>query len=133
MSTENKPVEKHPGGRPRFQPTEEQRRIVNVMAAGGFQQLYIAYALGISDNTLRKYFAEELNSGGAKANASVVANLFKQATKDDPRSAPFAIFWAKTRLGWKDTSKVEVSGQDGEPIKHSFTVRFVKPSDRDNI
>ncbi len=125
--------EKHPGGRPPFQPTEEQRRVVTVMAAGGFQQLTIAHALGISDNTLRKYFAEELETGGAKAHGAVVANLFKQATKDDPRSAPFAIFWAKTRLGWKDTSQVEVSGQNGAPIKHSFTVRFVKPSDRDNI
>lgn len=131
--TENNSVEKHPGGRPPFQPTEEQRRIVNVMAAGGFQQVAIAHALGISDNTLRKYFAEELEVGGAKAHATVVANLYKQATKDDPRSTPAAIFWTKTRLGWKDTSQVELSGQNGEPIKHSFTVRFVKPSNRDNI
>ena len=125
--------QKHPGGRPPFQPTEEQRRIVNVMAAGGFQQVAIAHALGISDNTLRKYFAEELEAGGAKAHATVVANLFKQATKDDPRSTAAAIFWTKTRLGWKDTSQVELSGQNGEPIKHSVTVRFVKPSNKDNV
>lgn len=102
--------EKHPGGRPPFQPTEEQRRIVTVMAAGGFQQLAIAHALGISDNTLRKYFAEELEGGGAKAHGAVVANLFKQATKDDPRSTQAAIFWTKTRLGWKDSVQVEHSG-----------------------
>lgn len=124
-------AKKHPGGRPPFEPTEEQRRIVNVMAAGGFQQLAIASALGISDNTLRKYFAEELEAGGAKAHASVVANLFKQATKDDPRSTAAAIFWTKTRLGWKDTSQMELSGPNGDAIKHSVTVRFVRPS-RDN-
>lgn len=119
------------GGRPPFEPTDEQRRIVNVMAAGGFQQLAIAHALGISDNTLRKYFAEELEAGGSKAHAMVVGNLYRQATKDDPRSTAAAIFWTKTRLGWKDTSQVELSGPNGDPIKHSVTVRFVRPS-RDN-
>ncbi len=126
---EQQPINK--GGRPPFEPTEEQRRIVSVMAAGGFQQLAIAHALGISDATLRKYFADELEGGGAKAHASVVANLFKQATKDDPRATAAAIFWTKTRLGWKDSSQLEVSGPDGGPVQHNVTVRFVRP-DRDN-
>lgn len=102
--------EKHPGGRPPFQPTDEQRRLVTVMAAGGFQQEAIAYALEIAISTLVKYFREELNSGGAKANAMIVGNLFKQATKDDPRAVGAAIFWAKTRLGWKETSTIEHGG-----------------------
>lgn len=117
------------GGRPPFEPTDEQRRIVNVMAAGGFQQLAIAQALGISDNTLRKYFAEELEAGGSKAHAMVVGNLYRQATKDDPRATPAAIFWAKTRLGWKDTNAVELSGPDGGPIRQSIEVVFVGDDD----
>jgi len=104
------------GGRPRFEPTEDQRRIVSVMAAGGFQQDAIAYAIGCSDETLRKYFRDELKSGGAKAHAMVVGNLFRQATKDDPRSTAAAIFWTKTRLGWKDTSRLEHGGIENSPI-----------------
>lgn len=117
------------GGRPPFEPTEEQRRIVNVMTAGGFQQQAIADALAISKHTLLKYFRAELDAGGAKANGMVVANLYRQATKDDPRSTTAAIFWAKTRLGWKDTSAVEVSGPDGGPIKHAVEVIFVGDDD----
>jgi hypothetical protein len=124
---EQQPTNK--GGRPPFEPTEEQRRIVNVMSAGGFQQLAIAYALGISDNTLRKYFADELAAGGSKAHAMVVGNLYRQATKDDPRATPAAIFWAKTRLGWKDTNSVELSGPDGGPIKQSIEIVFVGDDD----
>lgn len=103
-------------GRPPFQPTDDQRRIVNVMAAGGFQQSAIAHAIGISENTLRKYFADEIAAGGSKAHAAVVANLFKQATKDDPRSTAAAIFWTKTRLGWKDTTRLEHGGIENSPI-----------------
>lgn len=119
------------GGRPPFQPTDEQRRLVEVMSAGGFQQDAIAYAIGISDDTLRKYFSTEIAAGGSKAHAMVVGNLYRQATKDDPRATAAAIFWAKTRLGWKEPQQVELSGPDGGPLQHSVTVRFVRP-DRDN-
>lgn len=116
-------------GRPPFEPTDEQRKIVDVMAAGGFQQNVIADALGISDDTLRKYFAKELAAGGAKSHATIVANLYRQATKDDPRAIPAAIFWSKTRLGWKEPTQVELSGPDGGPIHHSVEVVFVDDDD----
>lgn len=116
------------GGRPPFNPTEDQRRIVNVMAAGGFQHDAIAYAIGCSDETLRKYFRDELDSGGAKANAMVVGNLYRQATKDDPRATTAAIFWAKTRLGWKEPQSLELSGPDGKPVQHEVIVNFVRPT-----
>lgn len=117
------------GGRPSFEPTEEQRRIVNIMAAGGFQQQAIADSLDICKHTLLKHFRKELDAGGAKASAMVVGNLYRQATKDDPRATPAAIFWAKTRLGWKDTNAVELSGPDGGPIRQSIEVVFVGDDD----
>jgi hypothetical protein len=123
---------KHPGGRPSYEPNEEHRRLVNVMAAGGFQQTAISYALGIDVKTFLKYYREEWESGGAKAHAMVVANLFKQATKDDPRAAGPAQFWSKTRLGWKENSQMELTGPDGAPIQHAVQVLFVGLDDDDD-
>ena len=108
-------------GRPPYEPTEDQRRIVNIMAAGGLQQAQIAAAIGVSRPTLEKYFREELDGGGAKAHGMVVANLFRQATKDDPRATAAAIFWAKTRLGWRDVTSHELSGPNGGPARLEIT------------
>lgn len=102
------------------------------MASYGIPQDDIAKVIKISGNTLRKYFRDELDIAETKANAMVAQNLFRQATKDDPRSIPAAIFWAKTRMKWKETvvnenvGKVEVSGPNGGPIE----MKDVSPVDR---
>lgn len=101
---------KNPGGRPPFQPSEEMRKAVEAMSSVGIPQDDIAKAFGISKPTLAKYFREELDTAAIKANARVAANLYKQATKDDIRSATPAIFWLKTRMGWKDSVQVEHTG-----------------------
>ena len=98
------------GGRPSFQPTDEQRKMVQTMASVGIQQTHIAMVLEIHQDTLRKHFRKELDTAMTVANAKVAANLFKQATKDDPRAVGAAIFWAKTRMGWKEPVHVEHSG-----------------------
>lgn len=101
---------KNKGGRPPFQPTDEQRRTVAVMAAGGIQRPTIAFAIGIAENTLLKYFGAELENGSELVGGRVVANLYRQATKDDFRAVDAAKFWAKTRMGWREKSEVEHSG-----------------------
>ena len=110
-------------GRPSFQPTEEQRRMVEVMASGGIQQDAIASVLKIDRNTLAKHFKDELDNAATKANAKIVANLFKQATKDDFRAGPAAMFWAKTKMGWREKVDVSVSG--------SLNINFDSMSDEE--
>lgn len=99
-----------PGGRPPYVPTEEQRKMVEAMASVGIQQTEIALVVGIDGKTLRAHFRDELDTAMVKANAKVAANLFKQATKDDPKAVTAAIFWAKTRMGWKEPVTHELSG-----------------------
>ena len=54
--------------------------------------------------TLRKHFEEELELGAAKANTAVAQFLFDQATgARGDGSVAAAIFWAKTRMQWKET------------------------------
>ena len=102
--------------RPAFEPTDEQRKQVEAMAGFGIPQVDIAKVIGISKPTLEKYFREELDVGSVKATAKVAQSLFKKATSDGSQSVTAAIFWLKTRAGWKETQAVEHSGPNGSPL-----------------
>jgi hypothetical protein len=103
-----------PAGRPTYKPTDDDRAIVNVMAAGGFRHERIAARLGMDDKTLRKHFRRELDIAMDMATAHAVSKLF-EAVKD---GAPWAIcFWLKCRAGWREVERVEHVGGDGGPVK----------------
>jgi hypothetical protein len=85
-----------------FKPTDEQRKSVDAMAACGVPEKVIARVLGIAPMTLRKHFKEELALGHVKANTAVAQFLFWKATHDGPQAVTAAIFWAKTRMGWRE-------------------------------
>ena len=89
-------------GRPAHEPTPTTRRQVEMMAAFGNSQPQIAAIIGVSEPTLVLHYSAELESGHVKANNAVAANLFKQATKDDPKSVQAAQFWLKCRAGWSE-------------------------------
>ena len=69
------------------------------MASLGTSQEDIAFVIGISPKTLRKYFRKELNESAINANLQVAETLFKMATSGNHIAA--TIFWAKTRNGFK--------------------------------
>lgn len=83
------------------------------MVAFGIPQSSIAGILKMDEKTLRKYYREELDHGSEEANAKVARNLFAQAIKDDFRAAPAAMFWAKTKMGWREKVDVNISGSLG--------------------
>jgi hypothetical protein len=86
-----------------FRPTKHQRGLVKLAAALGQPHEDIAQMLGISRNTLEKHLGEELRLGALHAKLKVGSNLFKIATADPPLpgTVSAAIFWAKTRMGWR--------------------------------
>ena len=87
--------------RPKLQPTDENRKIIRMMAACGVDQEQIAARIGIrSPKTLRKYYREELDRGAVDANMRVGHTLLKMATSGNHPAA--TIFWLKSRAGWKD-------------------------------
>ena len=106
-------------------PTDESRKLVRNLSAVGIKYVDIAHKLDITDDTLRKHYKGELEDGRIDANASIGQTLFQQA-KNGNTSA--AIFWLKTRAGWKETSITEITGEDGGPIK-GLEVRFVVPAE----
>ena len=101
--------------KPPHKPAAEDRKQVEMLAGLGIPQEQICLLVqgGIDEKTLRKYYAEELVAGVAKANSQVSKSLFKKATSGDTTAQ---IWWTKTRMGWKDTSRVEHTGADGKDL-----------------
>ena len=73
------------------------------MTAYGVPELNIASVIGIDPKTLRKHYRHELDNGQVKATAKVAESLFRKATSDGPQSVTAAIFWLKTKGGWRET------------------------------
>ena len=86
-----------------FEATDEQRALVAQMAACGIPVDDIALAVenGVPPALLYTNFARELATGAIRANVRVGDALFKLATDGNPTAA---IFWAKTRMGWRGAS-----------------------------
>lgn len=112
--------------RPQFQPTDEDRALVEQLAAFGIpvesMTLFVKTKEGkpISERTLRKHFVKELDQGELKANVKVAQTLFKKAINGDTTSM---IFWLKTRARWKESpQRVELTGKDGGPVEQKTTV-----------
>jgi len=79
------------------------------MTGFGIRQEEIANALEIDRKTLTKHFRRELDTGMTEANVRVAQALYANAVKHNNVAAQ--IWWTKTRMGWKDTSVVENTGQ----------------------
>ena len=101
-----------------FAPTPEDRARVQTLAGLGTPQEQIALMvihpatrLPISVATLKSGFSRELEQGPVISNSRVAQALFKRAA--DGASDTAAIFWLKTRAGWRERSVVEVEIKSG--------------------
>lgn len=108
------------------EPTEQNRRTVESMTAFGIPQAEICKVIKISKPTLRKYYREELDTAATKANSRVGQTIYSIAIDPSHRSCiSAAIFWAKTRMGWRETNNLEVSGPDGGPVAFTEIKRVI--------
>lgn len=108
------------------EPTPASRKQVEALAAYGIPQDAICKVVGVSLPTLHKHYRDELDTAMSKANARVAESLFKKATGDGTQSVTAAIFWLKTRAGWKETVVNEHTGPGGGPVQ-TVTRRIVDP------
>jgi hypothetical protein len=95
------------GGRPPHVPTDQTRRLVEMMSGVGVPQMHVALFIGISDETLRKHYRRELDLGAITANAKVAEALYRLAVGGDVTAA---IWWSKCRMGWRERQAIEHSG-----------------------
>lgn len=107
-------------GRPRFEPTADQRRQVESLAGLGIPQAGIASMVKnpstgqpIDEKTLRQCFERELLEGVHKANAAVSQSLYQKAMGNGHQSVAAAIFYLKCRAGWRERLDVAVDIKGG--------------------
>lgn len=100
-----------PNGRPGYEPTEDDRKTVSLMCAVGIPHEGIALCIGdsgIDDKTLRKHFPRELATSKIKANVRMSGVIYNAALAGNMTAASL---WAKTQMGWKETSVQEHTGK----------------------
>jgi len=122
----NKP--KHPGGRPPIGRSEEIAKAVQLHTLVGTPQPTLAKILGMSTETMTKYYREELDTAKAQANASIAGRLYKKAMDGDTTAM---IFWLKTQARWRET--IDISNEDGSlqqaPIQQAVLIALNKIQD----
>ena len=109
--------------KPLHQPTEKTRAEIVALRSYGVPIKEVAAYIGIDDKTLYKYYRDELENSAIKANANVGKFLYQAASgqalttgatySDCVRAA---MFWAKTRMGWKETNVQEHTGANGKDL-----------------
>lgn len=121
---------------PPHTPTVESRAQVSALYSYGITQEEIARFLNIDPKTLRLYYRDELDSAHVKANAAVGRFLFQNASGQTLGSGAThsdcvraAMFWAKTRMGWRETQNVDHT-TGGEPMQPSV-IEIVAPKAKD--
>jgi hypothetical protein len=105
--------------KPPYQPTEADRTTVMVMTAAGIKQEDIAPCIGtdgIDPKTLRKHFAREISIGVAKVNGLCGQGIVRAMQSGEGWAL---CFWAKTRMGGRETSTLEHQHLDefGRPAR----------------
>jgi hypothetical protein len=120
-------------GRKPHEPTDKDRKQVSLMAGIGLTHGQIAKIIGISDETLRKYYDKELEVSAAMMNAQVAQNLYSIATSKGAGAVASAIFWMKTRGGWREVERKEITGKDGAPIAINTNKLDVSELDDDQL
>lgn len=98
-------AEKRSRHNPPHVPTDANRQAVQLHAMVGTTQENIAGLLGISVDTLAKYYRKELDTSLDMANAAVGGALYRKAINGDTTAM---IFWMKTRARWRETSDLKI-------------------------
>lgn len=128
----NKP-EKKLMGQPPFEPTDNHRECVKLACGIGLTQEQICYLIQhykkpISVETLVKYFSHELEVGVAETNMKIAGNLARIAMGEGKEAVTAAIFYCKTKMKWRETNAIEISGPDGASLdaaKQVLTSRLI--------
>ncbi len=97
-------------GKPPHEPTKVTRDLVKLHAMVGTPQELIAKILDIDSKTLRKWYRRELDIATAQANAQIGGALYNKAMKGDTAAA---IFWLKTRAGFREKQDIDHTSSDG--------------------
>jgi hypothetical protein len=84
--------------------------------------------MGISVSCLTKRYRDELNKGEVDMLLKVSQNLHQIALSTEHKSAAAAaMFIMKTRAGWRETNRTELTGANGAPLEVSSQRGIIDP------
>ena len=117
------------------EPTPETKAQVSALYSYGIPQEEIAGFIGIDAKTLRKHYRQELDTAHVKAHAAVGKFLYQNATGATLKEGAShsdcvraAMFWAKTRMGWRETQEIDHTSSDGSLTP--TVIKLAAPDDR---
>ena len=139
--------EKRGRGQPKFEPTQDQRNQVKLMKAVGLPEDRICKTITnprtgkpVAPMTLARAFAAELESGATEFHAMVgnfilCAILGKKpalgdAIKSEQVRMTAAIFYAKTKMGWKEVVNEQANKDDKPFLVDDARQRLIDEVDR---
>jgi hypothetical protein len=117
---------KNLGGRPAWQPTDEQRRLVQVLRASGNDVTTIARILGVSQPTLRRACREELCHGFADIKVRMILALTKRALGGDTQAM---IYWLSLHCPEWRRARRTVGESDARPDEEPVVIIGPVPRD----
>jgi hypothetical protein len=110
-----------PRGHP-YVPTDENRRVVEVMAGCGDSNDDICKAVGVCRDVLYRHYQDELENGRARCHAQVKAKLFELCMEKHPASI---FFFLKTQCGFRETSNLNVTDDRLVPALIELLPKFL--------
>ena len=98
-----------------------QARTVAVMSAMGLSAKDIGLALNIETKVLERAYRKELNVAHKIANVMVAQRALEMALSG--RFPDMTKFWLKAQAKWSETTKVELTGKDGNPVEFAASAK----------
>lgn len=93
----------------RHRPTDETRAFAEKMGGLGLPHAQIARLMDLSEETLRKHYAADLERGASSATANVAGALYRAAMEGNTTAQ---IFWLKVRAKWRERQDIAVTLTD---------------------
>ena len=113
VARDSEQLPKKKAGRPRHLILATTQNEVYELSKVGTRYEDIATVLGFSEDTLTKYYRNELDKVRIESNAIIAGTLFEKAKQGDTASM---MFWLKTRAQWSEKNTTELTGEGGAPI-----------------
>lgn len=110
-------MDKYGRGQPPHKPDDDTRQTVCDLSSNGATQPEIAAYLDISDETLRKYYREELDQSRLKKTVKIGKLLYERALGGEFDAQ---VFWLKTQGRWHFARPPEESA-----VKEAFLAQFL--------
>jgi len=113
IARDSEVVPKRKAGRPRHLILATTQNEVYELSKVGTRHEDIATLIGVSHDTLTKYYKKQLDRGRIEANAAVAGTMYSKAMTGDVGAM---MFWLKTQAQWSEKNTTELTGEGGSPI-----------------